>query len=205
MKLVYIGLSALLASAALAQPQHRPSPASGGAAFRPPTRGPVGGGGGNRGPVAPPRTTASPRVIIVPLYLGGGGYYYGDPYAQAGPQAGQEPPSVIVNQGYQPQPQNPVVYDYSNAPIPPSPSLEERQSAPPPATIQQAPDDQEPTIFLIASKDGSIVATLGYWVVDDVVHYTDRNGNIGKLPMDRVDREFSTKLNSDRQVEFKLP
>ena len=110
---------------------------------------------------------------------------------------------MTINPGYQPEVSHPAFYDYSNAPIPPSPSLEERQSTPPPAIIQQ--DDPSPTIYLIAMKDGSIAAALGYWMEDDTLNYTTRDGNRNRVSIERVDLDFSAKLNADRQVEFKLP
>jgi hypothetical protein len=148
--------------------------------------------------------------VIVPLYVGGG-YYYGDPYSGQGyaqqqqPLQQQDPPSVIVNQGYQPEVQNPAVYDYSNVQLPASPSLEERQSTPPPATIQQEAADDTPTIYLIAMKDGSIAAALGYWMEGDTLNYTTREGNRNRVSIDRVDRQFSEKLNADRNIAFRLP
>ncbi len=181
------------------------------------SRGPVNGPG--HGPIGGPRVGpsprpvgpgVSPRIVIVPLYVGGG-YYYGDPYSGQGyaqqqqPLQQQDPPSVIVNQGYQPEVQNPAVYDYSNVQLPASPSLEERQSTPPPATIQQEAADDTPTIYLIAMKDGSIAAALGYWMEGDTLNYTTREGNRNRVSIDRVDRQFSEKLNADRNIAFRLP
>jgi hypothetical protein len=165
------------------------------------------GSGGSHARFAHPAHAAG---VIVPVYLGGGGgYYYGDPQQQQSQQQqpaaleGQDPAVVIVNQDYRPEYLNPVVHDYTNVAIPESPPIEQRQSTPPPATIQQA-QDQSPTIYLIAMKDGNIVAALGYWMEGDTLNYITRDANRNRVSIDRVDREFSAKLNADRNIEFKL-
>ena len=169
-----------------------------------------GSGTGNH----PPRFAHPPhdRGVVVPVYLGGGGGYYGDPQqqqyqAQQQPATleGQDPAVVIVNQDYRPEYLNPVVHDYTNAAIPESPPLEQRLSTPPPARIQQEQvQDPSPTIYLIAMKDGNIVAALGYWMEGDTLNYITRDANRNRVSIDRVDKEFSAKLNADRKVDFKL-
>lgn len=134
----------------------------------------------------------------MPVYFGG--YYY-EPAIDQAPRA-LEPPIVITNQDYRPEALNPVLRDYSNAPLMESPSLEQRQSEPPPAIIQQA--DPAPTIYLIALNDGTIVAALGFWMDGDTLNYITRDGNRNRISIDRVDRPFSIKLNADRKLEFKL-
>jgi hypothetical protein len=146
------------------------------------------------------------RSVIVPLYFGGGyGFGYSEPYAnnEQAPAPPPEPPIVIINQDYRPQLLNPVVHDYSNADLIESPPLEQRQSTPPPAQIQQP--DPSPTIYLIALTDGSIVAALGYWMEGDTLNYITREANRNRVSIDRVDRPFSIRLNADRGLELKLP
>jgi hypothetical protein len=161
---------------------------------------------GNRGNLRHPSHEAG---VVIPVYLGGG--YYGDPPPQQPQQQqgaafeGQDPSVVIVNQDYRPEYLNPVVHDYTNASIPESPSLEQRLSTPPPARIQQMQmPDPSPTIYLIAMKDGNIVAALGYWMEGDTLNYITRDANRNRVSIDRVDREFSARLNADRNVDFKL-
>ena len=161
-----------------------PPPARASAPIRP-----MGGYGQSR-----PRT--HPRTgVVVPVFAG-----YVEPEAQQPPQ---QPPSVIVNPDYQPQVQNPSLRDYSNVPLLESPPLEQRLSEPPPAIIQQA--DQSATIFLIALKDGTIVAAIGYWVEGETLSYVTRDGTINRVSIDRVDGDFSVKLNAERKLDFKLP
>ena len=156
-----------------------------------------GGAGRGQGRANAPHPSHA-RNAIVPVYFGG--FYY-EPAIDQGPRA-QEPPIVITNQDYRPEALNPVLRDYSNAPLMESPSLEQRQSDPPPAVIQQA--DPAPTIYLIALNDGTIVAALGFWMDGDTLNYITRDGNRNRISIDRVDRPFSIKLNADRKLEFKL-
>lgn len=172
-----------------------------------------GGHGSYRGSGQAAHHPAHAPGVIVPVYLGGG---YGEPYADpqqqgaAPPPPPDEPDIVIVNQDYRPEVLNPVVHDYTNAEIPESPSIEQRQSTPPPAMIQggaplpQQQQDPSPTIYLIAMTDGNIVAALGYWMEGDTLNYITRDGNRNRVSISRVDRTFSAKLNADRNVEFKL-
>ncbi|HLH41326.1 MAG TPA: hypothetical protein VKX39_19420 [Bryobacteraceae bacterium] len=102
-------------------------------------------------------------------------------------------PVVIMNQSFQPPVANPVMHDYSNTPLPPAP--------PDP----NAPRDDEPTIYLIAMADHSIVAAIAYWVDGDTLDYITQDGDQNRVSLALVDREFSRKLNTDRGLEFRLP
>jgi hypothetical protein len=147
------------------------------------------------------------RSVIVPFYfVGGYGAGYSEPLPEQQPNQQQEPPVLVINQDYKREMLNPVVHDYSNVPLLESPSLDQRQSTPPPARIQQEapPPDPSPTIYLIAMNDGSIVAALGFWMEGDTLNYITREGNRNRVTIDRVDRPFSVKLNADRNLEFKL-
>jgi len=153
--------------------------------------------------------------VIVPYPVFYGGYYYdpsigatqqpapaygyGDPNAYSYGYAGDDPgapsqsPVVIMNQSYRPDTVNPVMRDYSNTPLP--------AAAPNPGGL---PDDQ-PTIYLIAMKDHTIFATVAYWVEGDTLAYITVEGNQNRASLALVDRDFSAKLNADRNVEFRLP
>lgn len=114
-------------------------------------------------------------------------YYDDSGYGAAPAQA----PVVIMNQNFQPETANGVMHDYSNANLPPP--------GPSPR-----PDDQ-PTIYLIAMTDHTILAAIAYWVDGDTLDYITQDGNQNRVSLALVDREFSRKLNSDRNVDFKLP
>ncbi len=188
-----------------------------------------GGGGYGRasGParpfrnVAPTRFVAPPPMahpahaatVIVPYPVFYGGYYY-DPSVGAAQQpapaggyydpnsyaygytdngAASQSPVVIMNPSFRPDVANPVMRDYSNTPLP--------ETAPNPGGLA----DDQPTIYLIAMKDHTIFATVAYWVEGDTLSYITVEGNQNRASLSLVDREFSAKLNSDRNVEFRLP
>jgi len=159
-----------------------------------------GGGRGGRSHFNAPHPPHD-RSVVVPVFIGGWGGAFNEPPVEQ-PQPPPEPPVVIINRDYRPELLNPALYDYSNVPLLESPPLEQRQSAPPRAVIQQA--DQSPTIYLIALNDGTIVAALGFWMDGDTLNYVTRDGNRNRVSIDRVDRPFSVKLNTDRGLEFKL-
>ena len=151
----------------------------------------AGGGGGGGGRSGHARSVVSvPVLVAVPFF--------------EAPVGQQEAPAngVIVNPNYQPQASNPVLQDYSNAGLRESPSFEQRQTDPPRALMQDA--DQSPTFHLIALTNGTIVAAIGYWMDGDTLNYITRDGNRNRVSMDRVDYEFSVKLNAGRNLEFKL-
>ena len=140
---------------------------------------------------------AHERSAIVPVYFG---TYFSEPEQPPPPPA--EPPVVIINQAYRPEVLNPVLHDYSNVPLLEAAPLEQRQAEPPRAFSQRP--DPSPTIYLIALNDGTIVAALGYWMEGDTLAYITRDANRNRISIDRVDREFSVKLNAGRNLEFKL-
>lgn len=171
--------------------------------------------------VAPPRFVAPPQMphpahsqtVIVPYPVFYGGYYY-DPsvgapqqpapgYSYTDPNAysygytdngaPSQSPVVIMNQSFRPDTPNPIMRDYSNTPLP--------ETAPNPSG---RPDDQA-TIYLIAMKDHTIFATVAYWVEGDTLSYITVEGTQNRASLSLVDRDFSAKLNADRNVEFHLP
>jgi hypothetical protein len=159
-------------------------------------------------------------VVVSPYGYGGYGYGYapgytadyganGDPnnggnYAYAQPPT----PVVVINQNFQPDTVNPVLRDYSNTPLP-EPTLKTYQNSSHPYDDQpsDAPRlaDDQPTIFLIAMKDHTILPSIAYWVMSDTLNYVTVDGRMNRVSMDLVDRDFSKQLNDERHVEFKLP
>jgi len=148
------------------------------------------------------------RAVIVPYPVFYGGYYgYYDPSTDAQQQpapansygdtgsygAPGQSPVVILNQSFQPETPNPVLRDYSNTPLPPTA-----------ANPGGRPDDQ-PTIYLIAMTDHTILPAVAYWVEGDTLAYITSEGDQNRVSLALVDREFSQKLNADRNVEFRLP
>ena len=61
------------------------------------------------------------------------------------------------------------------------------------------------TVHLIAFKDHTIRAAMGYAVEGTTIYYTTLEGIRERVQLDSVDREFSEQLNRERNVEFWLP
>ena len=153
-------------------------------------------------------------IVPYPVFYGGYGYGYDyDPSAAYGPAyapgyAGQMPPlvnpngapSVVINQNFVPPSANPVVREYPN----PSPDEHSSVQQSQPAEQRAAASD-EPTLYLIAFKDHSIVQALGYWMEGSNLHYVTVDHALNQASLDLIDRDLSQRLNSERSVEFKLP
>jgi hypothetical protein len=118
----------------------------------------------------------------------------------------QQSPQVIINQNFTPETARPVVNEYSmdsNGGVrvydPRTRVNPEPAAAPPPAPAAEAP------VYLIAFKDNTIYAALAYWVEGDTLHYVTNRNTHNQVSLDLIDRELSTRLNSEREVEFRLP
>jgi hypothetical protein len=151
-------------------------------------------------------------------YVSGPGYYGYDP-SQAAPGQGypgqgypaqgnagqgyvgqgdpsQGYPSVIVNPNYTPETANPVLRDYTYTPVP---------GAAPQQDYQAGAANAPSVFFLIALKDHTIYPALAYWVEDNTLNYITTQGVRNRVPLDQVDRDFSTQLNKERNIDFALP
>jgi len=185
-----------------------PPPPGFGSVLHPGTGGPPRSGVG-RGPrqgFLPPAVNhpvhGRGEIVAYPVFYGG--YYSYDPstgYQGPAPAANDnyvddsggapaQSPVVIMNQSFRPDQVNPVLRDY----VPPDAAV----------NPDQRPDDQ-PTIYLIAMTDHTILAAVGYWVEGDTLSYITQDGDQNKISLALVDRDFSRKLNTDRGVEFRLP
>jgi hypothetical protein len=176
-------LTALLTTSVFAQ-RHGAAPSVGR------MHGPVPTGVRPPAPVRPyyPRPVAVPYPVFV-----GGGYYappVGSDYGYANPA-----PIAVVNQDFQPEPVNPSIIDYSNVPLP----------EPAANTDANGLRDDQPTIFLIALNDHTVVAAIAYWVDGDTLNWVSRDAKQNRMSLSLVDRDFSKQLNDERHVEFKLP
>jgi hypothetical protein len=168
------------------------------------------GGGYYSGYVAPPVGYGYGYDPSYGAYPPGSGYY-GDPGYANGYGApsyadpSQQPPVVIINQNYRPDPVDPVIRDYSNTPLPPAPGMTKYENSSQPYANQPPPADAQPTIYLIAMKDHTIFPTVAYWVDGDTLNYITSEGVRNRASLALVDRAFSQQLNDERHVEFKLP
>ena len=135
-----------------------------------------------------------PQGTYDPIFGG-----YTPPDSGGAYQAQQSTPTVVINQNFQPDTIRPRFRDYSNVQLP-----EPGVTAAPPAAAGALADDQ-PTIFLIAMKDQSVLATIAYWVQGDTLHYITLKGAPNDVSLSQVDRDLSKQLNAERNVPFKLP
>ncbi|HLJ50366.1 MAG TPA: hypothetical protein VKU01_30345 [Bryobacteraceae bacterium] len=204
-----------------------------GGVFNParPNRG-VAVGPGFGAPVRQPRPNhpshdrGSVVAVPVPVYVGGYGNGYGgydaSGYGQQAPpdQGGADtgaPPSVVINQNFVPERANPSIREYDNLPPTEQPSNSgvRMYQAPPTHPYADQQDQQaaaaprrasdEPTIYLIALRDHTIVQALGYWMEGGTLHYVNAEHSLNQLSPDLIDRSLSQRLNDERGVEFKLP
>jgi hypothetical protein len=70
---------------------------------------------------------------------------------------------------------------------------------------QQLSANDQPTIYLIAFKDHSIVQALGYWMEGATLHYVSVEHSLNQASIDLIDRDLSQRLNDERGLEFRLP
>ena len=163
----------------------------------------------------PPRTTVVPYAF--PVFVGGDPYGYQQPYSQPPAQnitvvVPQQPaPSVIINHNYVPDTAKPVLRDYSTENLPEggvrvyeAPGARASEPASPKSDPQRAVASDRPTIYLIALRDSSIQSAIGYWTEAGVLHYVTPHGVVNRVSLDRIDRDLTSQLNSERKVEFSL-
>jgi hypothetical protein len=178
-------------------------------------RGPGHGFGGLPTVQHPPHRRSS--VVVYPVFYNGYGYEYGPDYygGQSPPPADSNGmPSVVINQTFVPQQANPLVREYSGD-VPPEPSSGMRlyqnpshpydESAQNGAPSRRPVNDDEPTLYLIAFKDHSIIQALGYWMESGALHYVSVEHSLNQVSMDLIDRDLSQRLNDERGVPFRLP
>lgn len=155
-------------------------------------------------------------IVPYPVFYGGGYYGYDAPPA---PNAGgyyydpatdtrQDSPVVIINQNYTPDTINPSFQDYTDAPIPPPSTMRrhDNTSLPYGDGVTQAPlPNDQPSVYLIALKNQTILAAIGYWMEADVLNYITQDNVHKRISLDQVDRAFTKQLNDERHIELRLP
>jgi hypothetical protein len=147
-------------------------------------------------PIAPPPVSRPyyprTRVVPYPVFIGGG-YYSG--YAPSNYDPGYQSPTAFVNPDYRPDTANPAMIDFSNVPAADASSNVDDNGL----------RDDQPTIFLIALTDHTVVAAIAYWVDGDTLNWVSRDAKQNRMSLALVDRDFSKQLNDERHVEFRLP
>jgi hypothetical protein len=69
----------------------------------------------------------------------------------------------------------------------------------------QAGEKDEPTIYLLAFRDHSVVQALGYWMEAGTLHYVTAEYTVNQASIVLIDRNLSQRLNDERGIAFKLP
>lgn len=124
--------------------------------------------------------------------------YYYDPYAYGYQVYPSAPPAQPYPQQAQPYPQQGQAYPQQTQPYP-------NQGQPPQQTQPQVSAGAQGNYFLIEFNDHTIQAATAYKVEGDQIHWITRDGKEHQAPVSNVDIADSQKLNSDRNVEFKIP
>jgi hypothetical protein len=171
------------------------------------------GGGGNF------RGGRNNTVVVpygVPIYMGGGGYGYGsDAPPPQQQQAAPPAPPVIINQYFSPEIVRPVMREYNDLPEPTrrDPEREENPNVkvyPPAARVTPPPppvrstEEVKANVTLIALKDSTVIAAIGYWAENGDLIYITKTYARKTLPLDRIDKDLTEQLNRERGVEFLL-
>ena len=184
----------------------------------------AGGGGFRGGKFGGHPQHGLNNVVLFPVYYGGYGYAPGygngcDPSTGCGQgypdqppviNSGSSSPPVIINQNYVPPQANPQVREYppNDANADQSSSGLRMYQAPTPGQMtpaQQAQASGQATVYLIAFKDHSIVQALGYWMEGSTLHYVTVDHDLNQVSLNLIDRDLSQRLNSERNIEFRIP
>ena len=122
----------------------------------------------------------------------------------------QQPGSNVVvvypqqspgNSVYIEQPAVPALhtYDEYGQEVRPGPSQAPR------ADTDYGAVNTNPALYLVAFRDGSILAAVAYWVSGDTLHFVTVDHVERTKPLSQVDRDMSLRLNRERRVSFTLP
>ncbi len=154
----------------------------------------------------------SPGAVLIPYPV----YSYYDPSllydSQQDPQ-GQGPaqaqgpaaPTVIINQNFIADHANPQVRTYGDDG--PGPGGMQAYQAPGPPVVEgrsASRDDEQPTIYLIAFRDHTIVPALAYWTEGNTLKYVNVDHSLNQATLDLIDRDMSQTLNQQRNIEFRI-
>lgn len=176
------------------------------------------------------RTVAVPYGIPVwtsGFYGYGPGYDYGtQPGTNVTVVMPQQPtPQVVINQSFVPQTASPQMHDYSNSDLPETaadnsgvriyeaptngraeePPVRTRAAAPAPATrVPASTRDDKPSVYLIALKDSTVRAAIGYWSENGLLKYVTPQGVINHVSLDMLDPVTTVTLNKQQGLDWEL-
>lgn len=85
------------------------------------------------------------------------------------------------------------------------PEIREYKEPAPAAAVAHPPAQAEGATFVIALDNGSRHSAYAVWVQNGVLHYIDSEDRHHQVPLKKVDRELTRKLNRDRKLDLWLP
>ncbi len=127
---------------------------------------------------------------------GGGDDSGFDSSAPQAPPESDRTTVVAVNRDFHADGGKAQIIDFSNVPAASDPATEPDRAA---------PADDQPTVFLIALTDHTVLASIAYWVDGDTLNWVSRDAKQNHISLSLVDRQFSKQLNEERHVPFTLP
>jgi hypothetical protein len=147
--------------------------------------------------------------VAYPVYVGAG---Y-DLYAQPVPNVPQvtvinepaPPPQIIIHQTFLGQPGQTTVTETAGG-TQESASVRvytAPAAVPEAARAEKEPEDEEETtVYYLVFRDHLIEPAVGYWVDGETLHYITTRNKHRAVPMDKLDRATTNRLNRNRGVLF---
>lgn len=147
---------------------------------------------------------------FIPVFYGGWGYTAGPPQVTV-IQTSPPVPSVVIQQYYAVPEAEPTrvrtaeaetpreTVQHYQAPTPKQPVTE------PTRRESRSEPESEATLYLIALRDGTIYAAVGYWTEDNQLHWITLQGKRHAVALEALDRPLTQRLNRERGLEIELP
>jgi hypothetical protein len=95
-------------------------------------------------------------------------------------------PPLLAPPEEPPEPAQPVVHEYGKP-------------------GEFVPPDGPASEFSIVEKDGRVLLAMAAWVQGDALHYVDREGGGGRVPLNDVDRSSTARANAAKGLRLQVP
>ena len=147
--------------------------------------------------------------IAYPVYVGSGYSYYPELASPVPPvtviNEPAPPPQIIIHQTFLGQPGQTTVTETAGG-TQESASVRvytAPAAVPEAARAEEEPvDEEETTVYYLAFRDHLIEPAVGYWVDGETLHYITTRNKHRAVPMDKLDRATTNRLNRNRGVLF---
>ena len=149
-------------------------------------------------------------VVYVPygyVRYGYGGDYEPQDYEEESPYIYRVDPEtatesgtdyvIRVESGEEPAPAESKVYEVR--PAEEEPAFEPQVEPDSSSAEELAP---EPSLYLVALKNGNIHTSTEHWIESDALHYITRGGAHNLVSIEDVDMELTARLNRERGLAF---